>query len=172
MYMIWRTVLEKCCIISLALQWIFCSEWVPSESQNSRWKHRRFSQVIHKTTIRQCIDAKSCMFVINKSIVKAILLPLFLSAVWTLILMAPIHFRGSIGNQVMYYYISPNIFLWRNNIDCTAVKILDFSYHCYCGHKNSQYRYIAISIETLGRGGMSNIFFTSFIELLFFTHRT
>ncbi len=110
-------------------------------------------KVIHKTTIRQCIDAKSCMFVINKSIVKAILLPLFLSAVWTLILTAPIHFRGSIGNQVMYYYIYPNIFLWRNNIDCRAVKILDFSYHCYCGYKNSQYRYIAISIETLGGGG-------------------
>ncbi len=30
-----------------------------------------------------------------------------LSAVWTLILMAPIHCRGSIGEQVMECYISP-----------------------------------------------------------------
>ncbi len=35
----------------------------------------------------------------------------FLSAVWTLILTAPIHCWGSIGEQVMYCYISPNLFL-------------------------------------------------------------
>ncbi len=34
---------------------------------------------------------------------------MFLSAVWTLILMAPIHCRGSIGEQVMECYISPNL---------------------------------------------------------------
>ncbi len=33
-----------------------------------------------------------------------------LSAVWTLILTAPIHCRGSIGEQMMEYYISPNLF--------------------------------------------------------------
>ncbi len=32
---------------------------------------------------------------------------MFLSAVWTLILTAPIHCRGSIGEQVMECYISP-----------------------------------------------------------------
>ncbi len=32
---------------------------------------------------------------------------MFLSAVWTLILTAPIHYRASIGEQVMEY-ISPN----------------------------------------------------------------
>ncbi len=31
-----------------------------------------------------------------------------------------------------------------------AVTILDFSYHGYCGHNNSQYRHIAICIEILG----------------------
>ncbi len=36
-----------------------------------------------------------------------------LSAVWTLILMAPIQYRGSIGEQVMSC-ISPNLFQWRN----------------------------------------------------------
>ncbi len=43
---------------------------------------------------------------------------MFLSAVWTLILTAPIHCRWSIGEQVMECYISPNLFwsvlLWRN----------------------------------------------------------
>ncbi len=34
---------------------------------------------------------------------------MFLSAVWTLILTAPIHCRGSIGEQVMKCYISPNL---------------------------------------------------------------
>ncbi len=35
---------------------------------------------------------------------------MFLSAVWTLILTAPIHCRGSIAEQVMECYISPNLF--------------------------------------------------------------
>ncbi len=34
---------------------------------------------------------------------------MFLSAVWTLILTAPIHCRGSIAEQVMECYISPNL---------------------------------------------------------------
>ncbi len=33
----------------------------------------------------------------------------FLSAVWTLILTAPIHCRASIAEQVMWCYISPNL---------------------------------------------------------------
>ncbi len=33
---------------------------------------------------------------------------MFLSAVWSLILTAPIHCRGSVGEQVMQCYISPN----------------------------------------------------------------
>ncbi len=41
---------------------------------------------------------------------------MFLSAVWTLILTAPIHCRGSIGEQVMQWYISPNLFWWRYKI--------------------------------------------------------
>ncbi len=39
-----------------------------------------------------------------------------------------------------------------------AVTILDFSNDVYCGHKNSRYRYIAISIETLGGGGRFSFF--------------
>ncbi len=34
---------------------------------------------------------------------------MFLSAVWTLILTAPIHCRGSTGEQVMQCFISPNL---------------------------------------------------------------
>ncbi len=39
---------------------------------------------------------------------------MFLSAVWTLILTAPIHCRGSIGEQVMECYVSPNLFWLKN----------------------------------------------------------
>ncbi len=38
----------------------------------------------------------------------------FLSAVWTLILTAPIHCRGSIDLQVIKCKIYPNLFWWRN----------------------------------------------------------
>ncbi len=38
-----------------------------------------------------------------------LLVVMFLSAVWTLILTAHIHCRGSIGEQVMEWYISPNL---------------------------------------------------------------
>ncbi len=41
---------------------------------------------------------------------------MFLSAVWTLILTAPIHCSGSTGEQVMQCYISPNLFWWRNTL--------------------------------------------------------
>ncbi len=37
---------------------------------------------------------------------------MFLSAVWTLILTAPIHCKGFIDEQVMQCYISPNLFWW------------------------------------------------------------
>ncbi len=41
---------------------------------------------------------------------------MFLSSVWTLILTAPIHCRGSIGEQEMQCYISPNLFQWTNKL--------------------------------------------------------
>ncbi len=41
---------------------------------------------------------------------------MFLSAVWTLILTAPIHYRGSIVEQVMQCYISPNLFWWTKKL--------------------------------------------------------
>ncbi len=41
---------------------------------------------------------------------------MFLSAIWTLTLTAPIHCRGSIVEQVMQCYISPNLFQWRKQI--------------------------------------------------------
>ncbi len=45
---------------------------------------------------------------------------MFLSAVWTLILTAPIHCRGSTGEQVMYCYISLNLFSWGNKLICIS----------------------------------------------------
>ncbi len=41
---------------------------------------------------------------------------MFLSAVWTLILTAPIHCRGCIGERVMEFYISSNLFPWTNKL--------------------------------------------------------
>ncbi len=41
---------------------------------------------------------------------------MFLSAVWTLILTAPIHCRASIGEQVMQCYISPNLMTKQTNL--------------------------------------------------------
>lgn len=34
-------------------------------------------------------------------------------------------------------------------IVCRAVTVSGFSLHCYCGQKDSQYQYIAISLEIL-----------------------
>ncbi len=41
---------------------------------------------------------------------------MFLSAVWTLILTAPIHCRGSIAEQVMQCYISTNLMKKQTNL--------------------------------------------------------
>ncbi len=41
---------------------------------------------------------------------------IFLSAVWTIILTAPIHCRGSVDEQVMKRYISSNLFKLRNKL--------------------------------------------------------
>ncbi len=50
-------------------------------------------------------------FLLHKTLMDYLwIIVMFLSAVWTLILTAPIHCRGSIGEQVMQYYISPNLF--------------------------------------------------------------
>ncbi len=41
---------------------------------------------------------------------------MFLSAVWTLIQTAPIHCRGSTGEQVIWCYISPDLFWLKNKL--------------------------------------------------------
>ncbi len=41
---------------------------------------------------------------------------LWIIAVWTLILTAPIHCKGSIGAQLMWSYISPNLFWWKSKL--------------------------------------------------------
>ncbi len=67
----------------------------------------------------------------------------FFSAVWTLILTAPIHCRGSIGEQMMWCYISPNLFWWRIKLiyilDCLMVSTfsehfqlwVNYSFKCF-----------------------------------------
>ncbi len=44
---------------------------------------------------------------------------MFLSAVWTLILTAPIHCRASIAERVMESYISPNLMKKRTHLGWT-----------------------------------------------------
>ncbi len=74
-----RTDLEKFSITSIAHQWIHCNEWVPSE-----W------------------ESKQQIFISKDWSVDYLwVIVMFLSAVWTLILTAPIHCRGFIGEQVM-----------------------------------------------------------------------
>ncbi len=65
-------------------------------------------------------------------------------------------FFSSRCENTKYYYM-----LYR------AVPILDFSYHGYCGHNNSRYRYITVSIETLGGGDMSNYFLLCLLSFSF-----
>ncbi len=52
-----------------------------------------------------------------------------------------------------------------------AVMILDSSYHGYCGHKDSRYRYIAICLAILGGGYISQIIFY-FVYWVFLFHPT
>ncbi len=75
-----------CSITSLVHQWMLCSEWVPSEWESKHLiKHDNNPQVTRMTPVHQLMscEVKSCMFVRNKSIT------------------APIHCRGSNGEQVM-----------------------------------------------------------------------
>ncbi len=102
-----RTDLEKCSITSLAHQWILWSEWVPSEWESKQLiKHCYNPQITHMTPVNHLMSckAKTCMFVRNKSsrVDYLWIIVMFLSDVWTLILMAPIHCRGSTAEQVMH----------------------------------------------------------------------
>ncbi len=56
---------------------------------------------------------------------------MWLSAVWTLILTAPIHCRASTGEQVMERYISPNLFWWRNKLILDGLRVSTFSAKCH-----------------------------------------
>ncbi len=58
---------------------------------------------------------------------------MFLSAVWTLILTAPIHCRASIDEQVMQCYISPNLMKKQTHLHLGWPDVEDifnkFSFH-------------------------------------------
>ncbi len=60
-------------LISFTHQWILCSEWVPSE-----WAQTadRNITIIHTSSVHQLTswEAKSCMFVTNKSIINLLML--------------------------------------------------------------------------------------------------
>ncbi len=72
----------------------------------------------------------------------------FVSVVWTLILTAPIHSRGSICDQLMLYWIFPNVFTWRNKL----IYILDgltFSANFRFGDNYSFNKIQQFSIENI-----------------------
>ncbi len=56
-------------------------------------------------------------FVFSRCVDYLRIIVMYLSAVWTLILTAPIHCRGSIGEQVMQCYISPNMMKTQTHLD-------------------------------------------------------
>ncbi len=71
---------------------------------------------------------------------------MFLSAVWTLILTAPIHCRGSIGEQVMQCYITPNLMKKETK------KISFLSVFWITSNSNQKYRLDVVS-EVFNRSG-------------------
>ncbi len=65
-------------------------------------------------------------------------------------------------------YVPLNILMMFISITIRWVTILDLSYHGYCGHKNSQYWYIAMSISNFGGGGyQSNNFLLCILSFSF-----
>ncbi len=57
------------------------------------------------------------------------LLVMFLSAVWTLILTAPIHCRASNGEQVMQCYISPNLMMKQTHLGWPGGECIFSEFH-------------------------------------------
>ncbi len=116
----------KCSVPSLAHQWILCSEWVPSE-EGLLWIIKsafRPESLLMDLFLTNTQDVNWCTGVVW-------IIVMFLSAVWTLFLTAPIHYRASIGDQVMKCYISPNLFQWRNNsksLKCTVQHVCETKY--------------------------------------------
>ncbi len=63
---------------------------------------------------------------------------MFLSAVWTLILTAPIHCRGSIGETLMQCYISPNLMKKQTH--------LHLEWPCTIGLEHSDFRLLELFV--------------------------
>ncbi len=101
------TNVEKCNVISLAHQRILCSECVLSEWFDwieliKSWlKHHNYPKVIKMTPVHQLTpcEAKSCGFVINKSIIKSFL---FLNGCFRLKYKSSIHNIAFSGEKVIY----------------------------------------------------------------------
>ncbi len=99
---------------------------------------------------------------------------MFLSVVWTLILTAPIHYRGSIGEQVMWCYISPNLFWWRNKLiyilDDLRVRTFSANFHFwvnYCfKYKLLHYKNITTEIVKLKKNSPLKIITVSRAEVI------
>ncbi len=71
-FQIWSILVLHCLLTSGSSAVNGCHQ---NESSNSLWKHHNYPQVIHMTPVHQLTscEAKSCLFVINKSIIKMFL---------------------------------------------------------------------------------------------------
>ncbi len=79
---------------------------------------------------------------------------MFLSAVWTLILTAPIHCRASIGEEAVERYISPNLFWWRNKLIYIlgGLRLCTFSakFHFWVNYSSKTAHFLLASGHRLG----------------------
>ncbi len=90
-----RTDLEKCSIKSLDHQWILCSGcWCESTIEDGLFYFRK-----HYYGLRTLFSLVLCLEMMVWSYEGFVWITMFLSAVWTLILTAPIHCRGSIAED-------------------------------------------------------------------------
>ncbi len=107
------TDLDKFCIAPLAHQWILFSEWVPSEWESKQLKKNN-PQVIHTTPVHKLTsyEAKSCVFVRNKSTIKTFLAsncPLI-----SIILLSPVK-KLSRLNQERNMHRSSTVYKWKQS---------------------------------------------------------
>ncbi len=128
--MVWSESVEKSAQIKHCLHiktvqnsskqiYVWILIWETTGDRIFNWRKRYYGLWTHILAGNNSLKLKTSWWICSLWIIV-----MFLSAVWTLILTAPIHCRGSIAEQVMECYISTNLFLWRNKL----IYILDRSW--------------------------------------------
>ncbi len=110
-----------CCPHRIIIHWHICLE--ESLLIQMRWLFKGEMNIMD--TYLKCLDGVLVLFkhlfLLHKMLIDGLEwygiifdFVMFYQRVWTLILTAPIHYRGSFGEQVMQCLIPPNLFWWRN----------------------------------------------------------